>query len=172
MTAAQSPDCRPGNGVCASASERTPDRMDVLQHPTGPAAQRLARKALANHGRGAKQQTLRTVAFGPRTIAVLVFFVVLLATCSAIGNGFVGLDDELYVKDKPSAAGLTGPSIAFAFTSVKDLYWHPLAWLSHELDIELYGQNAAGHHATLAASSCLRIASIPSANTSPMAKTA
>ncbi|MGA7416224.1 MAG: glycosyltransferase family 39 protein [Bryobacteraceae bacterium] len=67
---------------------------------------------------------------------------------SAIGNGFVGLDDELYIRDKPSAAGLTGPSIAFAFTSVKDLYWHPLAWLSHEIDVELFGQNPDGHHAT------------------------
>jgi protein O-mannosyl-transferase len=79
-------------------------------------------------------------------MAVVVLLLVFLATYSALGNGFVGLDDELYIKDKPSAAGFTGPSIDFAFTSVRDLYWHPLTWLSQELDIELFGQNPASRY--------------------------
>lgn len=99
------------------------------------------------HGR-IRERSFGPPANKPRIIATLVSVIVLLVTCSAIANGFVGLDDGLYIRDKPSAAGLTAPSIAFAFTSVKDLYWHPLAWLSHALDIELFGQNATGHHAT------------------------
>jgi len=87
-------------------------------------------------------------AIRPKVLTALVLLLVLAVGGTVVGNGFVGLDDELYIREKPSAAGLTAASAAFAFTSVKDLYWHPLAWLSHELDIELFGQNAAGHHAT------------------------
>jgi Flp pilus assembly protein TadD len=36
--------------------------------------------------------------------------------------------------------------MAFAFTSVSRLYWHPLAWLSHEFDVEFFGASPAGHH--------------------------
>jgi protein O-mannosyl-transferase len=38
--------------------------------------------------------------------------------------------------------------MAFAFTSVGELYWHPLTWLSHALDVELFGAAPAGHHLT------------------------
>ncbi len=73
---------------------------------------------------------------------------VLLVTLLATNNNFVDLDDSLYVSDKPVSEGLTGEGVAFAFTSVSRLYWHPLAWLSHELDASLYGANPAGHHFT------------------------
>jgi protein O-mannosyl-transferase len=105
-----------------------------------------------DRGLGSKTETSRSLSacHGPRTAAAatFVFLTALLVTWPATGGGFVGLDDELYIRDKPSAAGLTDSSIAFAFTSVKDLYWHPLAWLSHEVDVELFGQNATGHHAS------------------------
>ena len=77
-------------------------------------------------------------------VTVLVFLLALFA----IAGGFVNLDDRLYVSDRPASDGLTAGAIAFAFTSVERLYWHPLAWLSHELDTELFGTVAAGHHLT------------------------
>src|SRR6185503_8444580 len=36
----------------------------------------------------------------------------------------------------------------YAFTEAKVPYWHPLTFLSHMLDVELSGTNAAGHHLT------------------------
>jgi tetratricopeptide (TPR) repeat protein len=62
---------------------------------------------------------------------------------------FVNFDDDLYVYDNPMVArGLTSHGIVWAFTHVHSVNWHPLTWLSHELDCQLYGLNPAGHHLT------------------------
>ena len=63
---------------------------------------------------------------------------------------FVNYDDDTYVVENAHVReGLTGSSFAWAFTSHEYAYnWHPLTWLSHMLDVELYGLEAGGHHAT------------------------
>jgi tetratricopeptide (TPR) repeat protein len=62
---------------------------------------------------------------------------------------FVNFDDDQYVYDNPQVAqGLTLPGIAWAFTTSYSAYWHPLTWLSHMLDCQLWGLNAGGHHLT------------------------
>jgi Tfp pilus assembly protein PilF len=63
--------------------------------------------------------------------------------------GFVDLDDPQYVSENPYVAnGLTWSAIVWAFTSVHASYWIPLIWLSHMLDVQLFGLNAGGHHIT------------------------
>ena len=84
----------------------------------------------------------------PGVQAALLAGLVLTATLPAIRNAFVILDDGLYLSNTSAEGGLTTRGIAFAFTSVTALYWHPLAWLSHELDAELFGANPAGPHLT------------------------
>jgi tetratricopeptide (TPR) repeat protein len=65
------------------------------------------------------------------------------------GNGFINLDDNDYVTASPHVqAGLTCSSIRWAFTTGHSANWHPLTWLSHMLDVQLYGMNAGGHHLT------------------------
>ncbi len=62
---------------------------------------------------------------------------------------FVGYDDDDYVFENPHIrAGLTLNSIKWAFTAVHADNWHPVTWLSHILDIELYGLNPGQHHLT------------------------
>jgi tetratricopeptide (TPR) repeat protein len=62
---------------------------------------------------------------------------------------FVDYDDETYVYDNPMVArGLTLKGIAWAFTSNHAANWHPLTWLSHMLDCQLYGLHPGGHHLT------------------------
>ena len=62
---------------------------------------------------------------------------------------FVDYDDKDYVYDNPMVAGgLTLKGIVWAFTHVHSANWHPLTWLSHMLDCQLYGLNPAGHHLT------------------------
>lgn len=57
-------------------------------------------------------------------------------------------DDPGYVTNNAHVqAGLTRASIQWAFYGHAD-YWHPLTWLSHMLDWELYADNASGHHLT------------------------
>jgi len=58
-------------------------------------------------------------------------------------------DDVLYVTDNPHVqAGLTIESIVWAFTTGFGANWHPLTWISHMLDWQLFGLNPWGHHLT------------------------
>lgn len=78
----------------------------------------------------------------------MVATMTLLLALPTLSNAFVNLDDRLYVSERPVADGLTAESIRFAFASVGRVYWHPLAWLSSELDTGLFGSAPAGHHFT------------------------
>src|SRR5262249_46377646 len=62
---------------------------------------------------------------------------------------FVYFDDQHYVTENPVvAAGLTWRGVVWAFTTGHAANWHPLTWLSHMLDVQLYGMHAGGHHLT------------------------
>ncbi len=62
---------------------------------------------------------------------------------------FIGADDPEYVYENPIVAqGLTPQGIVWAFTGVHVDNWHPLTWLSHMLDCQLYGLHPGGHHVT------------------------
>ncbi len=64
-------------------------------------------------------------------------------------NEFVGYDDDRYVTENPHVkAGMTPESVLWAFTTTRASNWHPLTWLSHMLDCELFGLNPYGHHLT------------------------
>lgn len=72
-----------------------------------------------------------------------------LAFGGAIDNGFVAFDDDRYVYENPPVAqGLAPAGIRWAFTTGTEANWHPLTWLSHMADVELYGLDPAGHHFT------------------------
>ena len=67
----------------------------------------------------------------------------------ALQNNFVNFDDHTYVYENPKVvAGLTRSGITWAFTHFHSSNWHPLTWLSHMLDCQLYRLNAGGHHFT------------------------
>jgi Flp pilus assembly protein TadD len=75
--------------------------------------------------------------------------VTLFVYVQALGFGFVAWDDPAYVSENPHVrGGLSGAAIGWAFTSVHGGHWHPLTGISHMLDCQLYGLDAAGHHAT------------------------
>jgi protein O-mannosyl-transferase len=62
-------------------------------------------------------------------------------------NGFVFLDDAPYILNNPAVrAGLSWATVKWSFTTVHAGYWHPLTWLSHAMDCQLFGLNPAGHH--------------------------
>jgi hypothetical protein len=65
----------------------------------------------------------------------------------AITNPFVNYDDQAYVLENTQVQqGLTAATIKWAFVSSYASNWHPLTWLSHALDCQLFGLNPAGHH--------------------------
>ncbi|MEE4604575.1 MAG: tetratricopeptide repeat protein, partial [Desulfobacteraceae bacterium] len=58
-------------------------------------------------------------------------------------------DDNLYVYQNGIVqSGITSEGIRWAFSINEHFYWHPLTWLSHMLDCQLYGLNAGMHHVT------------------------
>ena len=62
-------------------------------------------------------------------------------------NYFVSYDDDLYIMKNPTVTGgITGDSIILAFTKLYAANWHPITWLSHILDYQLFGLNPLGHH--------------------------
>ena len=64
-------------------------------------------------------------------------------------HDFIDYDDESYVtKNLHVRTGLTRESVIWAFTTDHEANWHPLTWLSHMADCELYGLNPMGHHWT------------------------
>ena len=60
---------------------------------------------------------------------------------------FVNYDDTVYVTNNAHVqAGLEWETVRWAFTTFDGANWHPLTWLSHALDYQLFELNAAGHH--------------------------
>lgn len=82
------------------------------------------------------------------TLAALALCIATLATyLPAIKFDFLNYDDQGYVTENPHVlGGLTARSIRWAFTSAHASNWHPVTWLSHMLDIELFGHDPAGPH--------------------------
>jgi hypothetical protein len=55
-------------------------------------------------------------------------------------------DDGYYIVDDPPAQrGLNWQNVKWAFTTTRS-YWHPITWLCHAMDCQLFGLNPAGHH--------------------------
>ena len=62
---------------------------------------------------------------------------------------FVNYDDNRYITENGHVQlGLTGENIVWAFTTPYASNWHPMTWLSHMLDYELYGDRPKGHFLT------------------------
>lgn len=85
----------------------------------------------------------------------------MIATCVALAamtwlvygqtlhHDFVNYDDEDYVTTNAQVSrGVTLEGIVWAFTHMHSANWHPLTWISHMVDCQLYGLNAGGHHLT------------------------
>src|SRR5262245_51333677 len=88
---------------------------------------------------------VRSPAFVCAGLALAVFVVF----APVLQNGFVGYDDPDYVTANVHVReGLAADEIAWALTALDASNWHPLTWLSHMLDVSLFGLDARGHHLT------------------------
>jgi protein O-mannosyl-transferase len=65
-----------------------------------------------------------------------------------LGFQFINLDDPQYIAENEHVrSGFSWANIVWAFTSTTRFYWHPLTWLTHMLDCQIYGLNPGPHHA-------------------------
>jgi len=79
--------------------------------------------------------------------SLLLIAGVLAAYSPVAHNGFLNYDDDTYITINPHVkAGLTRQTAKWAFTTYDAANYHPLTWLSHALDCELFGVDPAAHH--------------------------
>jgi protein O-mannosyl-transferase len=84
------------------------------------------------------------------SICCIVLVVITLTVYLQVGNHeFLNFDDDAYVTNNPHVStGITGKNIIWAFTSVEKANWHPITWISHMADVQMFGMNPRGHHLT------------------------
>jgi Tfp pilus assembly protein PilF len=87
---------------------------------------------------------------GQKTFA-LICLVLALGTAALYWpithHPFIIFDDEQYISANPNVtSGLNGTNFVWAFTTGDQANWHPLTWLSHQMDCTLFGVNAGAHH--------------------------
>ncbi|HZQ48639.1 MAG TPA: hypothetical protein VFC07_16595, partial [Verrucomicrobiae bacterium] len=73
-------------------------------------------------------------------LCALLFFLVFRVFYPITSGDFINYDDDVYVTDNFHVqSGLTSEGLAWAFANTVSANWHPLTWLSHMLDFQLYG---------------------------------
>ncbi|HVI76909.1 MAG TPA: hypothetical protein VM715_01850, partial [Candidatus Acidoferrum sp.] len=94
-------------------------------------------------GRTSLSEILRS----PAIIAALLFAATLIVYINTLNSGFVNYDEPAYVTANPHVLqGLSWSNIKWALTATSEANWHPLTWISHMLDVELFGMNPRWHH--------------------------
>jgi protein O-mannosyl-transferase len=79
-------------------------------------------------------------------------FATLALYAPVAGHPFIHFDDNRYLTENPvTQGGLSWAGLAWAFTTLHASNWHPLTWLSHMLDVQLFGMNPGAHHLANAA---------------------
>jgi tetratricopeptide (TPR) repeat protein len=90
--------------------------------------------------RPARRDTLLALALALATFAVF---------SRALDCGFVNIDDGTYVESNPDVLnGLSPGAAARAWTTFRASNWHPLTWLSLQVDATLFGRGPRGFHRT------------------------
>jgi len=81
-------------------------------------------------------------------LCTLLLAIPLLLYRPVLQHDFLKLwDDDSYVTDNPHVrTGLTLTNVRWAFTSFEQSNWHPVTWLSHMLDCQLFGLNRGEQH--------------------------
>ena len=110
-------------------------------------------KSKGKNQRGAPSQSSAPRTVSPRAQVVLLAIALVIATIALYypvsGHPFLNYDDDVYVvHNRHVQAGLTRETVQWAFVSLHASNWHPLTWLSHALDCQLFGLDAGKHHET------------------------
>src|SRR5438552_11037136 len=83
------------------------------------------------------------------TVAILLALLTAATFWQVSRLGFVSYDDPDYVTlNRVVQKGLSWQGLAWAFGNIhgEQTYWHPITWLSHMLDVQLFGLNPGAHH--------------------------
>jgi len=134
-------------------SSRAPQHdASVLNHDdTFPADEDLLQEEAAET-EAFDESSLQPVQIPWREVAAagILALLAMLPFYRVLWHGFIELDDAIYVRDNAKVlAGLTADGVSWAFRNFSASNWHPLTWISHMLDAQVWGaENIGGHHLT------------------------
>ncbi len=93
-----------------------------------------------------REAVLSTPRFATIGVVVLLFLLVFAIYAQVRSHQFIDFDDPQYVANNEQVLrGLTWSGVRWAFTQIHAAYWLPLTWISHMLDVQLFGRNAGAH---------------------------
>jgi tetratricopeptide (TPR) repeat protein len=93
-----------------------------------------------------QNQVTKQVTGNDWIIAAALALVTFAVYAQVITHQFISLDDDVYIRDNPMVnAGITLNGMAWAFTTFHEANWHPVTWISHMVDSQIFGLNAGGH---------------------------
>jgi Flp pilus assembly protein TadD len=103
--------------------------------------------AMASPSGGGRDACATTTFERPDVLILLGLAVVTFGIYSqVIGHRFIVLDDIAYFEENPVVnRGVTLAGLGWAFTTFREGNWHPLTWISHMIDSQLFGTFAGGH---------------------------
>ena len=126
---------------------RRPDRKARRDPPERDRSPRPVAGTVA--GRRVDSAAVPSWARSPAFLAACLAVGTVLLFLPTLSDGFLDYDDPMYITDNPVVKqGLTFDGVRWAFTTTHFLNWLPVTWLSHMLDVSLYGLSPIGHHLT------------------------
>jgi Flp pilus assembly protein TadD len=117
-------------------------------------AKRTAQKRKAANFTAANERTPKAFGVSHVTTFERPDFLILLGLAvvtfgiyaQVIGHRFITFDDPTYIQENPMVnRGVTLAGLAWAFTTFHQANWHPLTWIAHMIDSQLFGVIAGGH---------------------------
>jgi hypothetical protein len=85
----------------------------------------------------------------PLAVAIALVLLNVCVYASVRHFELVNWDDSTYITENPTVlGGLSWSSVWWALTTGHSPYWHPMTWLSHLLDVTLFGSDAGAYHVT------------------------
>jgi len=100
-------------------------------------------------GTHGSSQSIPSLLRSPVLLSLILFVAVLILYIPALDSSFVNYDDPAYVTSNSHVLqGLSWSNVAWAFRATTEANWHPLTWVSHMADVQLFGTNPRGHHLT------------------------
>ena len=112
----------------------------------GQTAVEVSRPGSPHHPSGALARSIQGLGRREQLLAVGLAILTLAIYLQVVNHQFISLDDDYYVVNNVMVTGgLTLKGVAWSFTTFYAANWHPLTWLSHMLDSQLFGLNAGGH---------------------------
>ncbi len=95
---------------------------------------------------GSRRASVAFESLPPWVPALVLVLVTVAIYLPAHRHPFFTMDDEQYVLNNARLKAPIGEMIAWAFTTYDLANWHPVTWLSHAVDVRLFGLDPAGHH--------------------------